>query len=1205
MDSLGLVMFHTSMREAAGHHDETSVGEVGALDDGLPVPVWARSSMLQRNACHCGCDGACSDEEEVQADGEVGAADSPLEAEADKVATDMVGAPPSDLASDGMGDESQDGELPTLISDASGAPVPPAGSDEPPQLQSSSSGRSGGAQLGHVMSAVNAERAGGAALAPSARNFFEPRFGVDFSAVRVHDDPGANELNRSLQARAFTSGSDIFFRAGHYQPDSDPGRSLLAHELTHVVQQAGTQRSPRSLADRIDRLTPHWAAPDAISASRDTLQRDPQKPAGVGGSGDMVALYAFVPKTYTDVNHAYRLFERTAYGKETNASWSCGGNPCNLANFLGKQVKFLVPRTSVAGLTDPAKIKGREDAKKQLGGLGAAKKKAITDEVDKRYEKATGNKADKPGGKAGSKDKQDDGKTLQWEQQLEGALADQKKLEDLPAKVKDLLTGKRPIEPKDYERLVQIAKKLATLSDQDLAAFKWLTVRGTDNLDLFEKAVDAFIARKAELVKAFQAQQGQPPPTTTPAKKDDLQAAFDEKWKDLDESALATMSESDRLDLAEKKANELTAAQLKYMKDHPGETLKDFAESAALLNTGETFKGIGKDLQEAATGDANTWARFAGGAGAGAKLSGWIMAVAAVLYVASWLTGIGELATIAAVAGYALAATITLSAVERELRVKAASQTKDPAEFKRQIQLAAAAQGNVIVSVALLVVAAALHFVAKTAFPKTVAKMRTSLLNLREKIRIKGSIYAIKPKVKAEMEAHRAEVDKACTDAKAQSAGMSKEVAAMDLEQFVDRLESGKGDFLDQSKAPADQRPNYRELTKTPEGRAAIEKYKQAVVDSLAKDTPATIEKIKTDYLGKIDEFLNDVDAAKNHEELGKAADKFDPALGDENLKKLMSGEQDKLTKQKLADAQAELEAKAQALKQPPATPANPPTTVSPKTEPPKTEPPSKPPASPADAATAVITTEIKAKVAEVEARLKPLRAKRGDLSAANQKARLADDKVKQLDAEIKRTTDPAKVKDLENQRTAALKERKLAGDELKALREKDDITNDSEVDYEIGALEKELAELNDALNPKPVGALDPKKPVGGAYKDLEAQGGERHHVPADSANEHLTSGEGPVVRLEIADHKATSSSGSGKRAVEIRAKQTKLINEGKFMEALEMDVNELRTKFGAKYEVGIQQMLDYVSKNAKIKALSKNSKVTVQSLRTPTAVTK
>jgi Domain of unknown function (DUF4157) len=76
-------------------------------------------------------------------------------------------------------------------------------------------------------------------LPESTRNYFETRFGYDFSGVRVNSDSRAAESARSINARAFTLGSNIVFGAGQYKPGSDSGNRLIAHELTHVVQQGG------------------------------------------------------------------------------------------------------------------------------------------------------------------------------------------------------------------------------------------------------------------------------------------------------------------------------------------------------------------------------------------------------------------------------------------------------------------------------------------------------------------------------------------------------------------------------------------------------------------------------------------------------------------------------------------------------------------------------------------------------------------------------------------------------------------------------------------------------------------------------------------------------------------------------------------------------------------------------------------------------
>jgi Domain of unknown function (DUF4157) len=77
----------------------------------------------------------------------------------------------------------------------------------------------------------------GRPLDPATRAFFEPRFGHDFSEVRVHTDARAAESARAVNALAFTVGRDVVFGQGHYAPGKSQGKRLLAHELTHVLQQ--------------------------------------------------------------------------------------------------------------------------------------------------------------------------------------------------------------------------------------------------------------------------------------------------------------------------------------------------------------------------------------------------------------------------------------------------------------------------------------------------------------------------------------------------------------------------------------------------------------------------------------------------------------------------------------------------------------------------------------------------------------------------------------------------------------------------------------------------------------------------------------------------------------------------------------------------------------------------------------------------------
>jgi hypothetical protein len=121
--------------------------------------------------------------------------------------------------------------------------------DEKKKLHTKRSNATSDAAALDTGAAVRATRRGGVPLSHDARAFFEPRFNHDFSRVRVHADGEAANAARGVQARAYTLGRDIVFASGQYAPATRSGRHLLAHELTHVVQQAGgavasLQRAP-------------------------------------------------------------------------------------------------------------------------------------------------------------------------------------------------------------------------------------------------------------------------------------------------------------------------------------------------------------------------------------------------------------------------------------------------------------------------------------------------------------------------------------------------------------------------------------------------------------------------------------------------------------------------------------------------------------------------------------------------------------------------------------------------------------------------------------------------------------------------------------------------------------------------------------------------------------------------------------------------
>lgn len=108
------------------------------------------------------------------------------------------------------------------------------------------------------------------------------------------------------------------------------------------------------------------------------------------------------------------------------------------------------------------------------------------------------------------------------------------------------------------------------------------------------------------------------------------------------------------------------------------------------------------------------------------------------------------------------------------------------------------------------------------------------------------------------------------------------------------------------------------------------------------------------------------------------------------------------------------------------------------------------------------------------------------------------------------------------------------------------------------------------------------KEVKGGSYADVKKNSNgdthEVHHMPADSAS-ILERAEGPAIKMEKDDHRQTASCGSSREAREYQAAQKDLIDNGKFREAIQMDIDDIREKFVSKYDEAISEMLKYVDK--------------------------
>ncbi len=166
----------------------------------------------------------------------IGASNDPLEQEADRIADQVLAAPAN-----------------------------PAVSGAPPHIQrftgqaSAPTGTAAPASVDRVLASP------GSPLGPALRQDMEQRFGHDFSRVRVHSGAASDKSARDVNAHAYTAGQDIVFGAGQFAPGTLEGRRLLAHELTHVVQQGA--------ASRVDNRAKRSTAPRLRSGSG--LQRQP------------------------------------------------------------------------------------------------------------------------------------------------------------------------------------------------------------------------------------------------------------------------------------------------------------------------------------------------------------------------------------------------------------------------------------------------------------------------------------------------------------------------------------------------------------------------------------------------------------------------------------------------------------------------------------------------------------------------------------------------------------------------------------------------------------------------------------------------------------------------------------------------------------------------------------------------------------------
>lgn len=143
---------------------------------------------------------------------------------------------------------------------------------------------------------LSQSRSGGRSLDPQIQTKMESAIGANFSGIRIHTDTQADQLSRSIQAKAFTTGRDVFFKQGEYNPNSRSGQELLAHELTHTVQQ-GTATVSRK-AD-----SAHTKGCGCSNCTGQTIQRAIQREVDTQKTHQRKAVGVTEPSTIQRVVH--------------------------------------------------------------------------------------------------------------------------------------------------------------------------------------------------------------------------------------------------------------------------------------------------------------------------------------------------------------------------------------------------------------------------------------------------------------------------------------------------------------------------------------------------------------------------------------------------------------------------------------------------------------------------------------------------------------------------------------------------------------------------------------------------------------------------------------------------------------------------------------------------------------------------------------
>lgn len=308
---------------------------------------------------------------------------------------------------------------------------------------------------------------GGQKMDEATRNEMESKMGVDFSGVKIHTNSNAHSMNEQVNAKAFTYGQNIFFRNGNYNPNSQSGKELLAHELVHTVQQSG--------------------------ASHKTIQ----KQDGGGDDDKQVSYSIAIPPGIKSKEEFRRYAEMVIFHKVVNYNWQATESLeviyADITNHVGRIVQFTVRQSELnshgVGQGDNSTNETSDANYKSLHG---ELKQDIVAEINRRYYEETGitpGTQIKPG---------DTGGASLWNYYKDQVMREKELLDKLPPEMKSFLHIENGLRPDQYAEYAPVLELLNQFTATDFLDYLSKVEAETTDLLELQRSLEYYLKSKRE-----------------------------------------------------------------------------------------------------------------------------------------------------------------------------------------------------------------------------------------------------------------------------------------------------------------------------------------------------------------------------------------------------------------------------------------------------------------------------------------------------------------------------------------------------------------------------------------------------------------------------------------------------------------------------------------------------------------------------------